>query len=187
MEKVSSQIGKKRIKNKSFSYILPLCGDNYKDFETCLGCFVGSTLTPDLDKKIYLLYNTDYSQYSYHDDWLCSHNLFYDKFSVTEDYVMYIFNLPRGYEHIYDLFINGKYSKLDDEYKNHIIHFYKDHFETDNMKDVLYKSEKLRKKWEERIGQLIPKEMEVASIPNKEQEFFDISMIKNEKQNNTWI
>ncbi len=176
-----------RIKNKSFSYLLPLCGDTFKDFEYCIGCFVGSNLTPDLDRKIQLLWNTDYKDYVYHDDWLVNHNLFFDKYSVCENYVMYIFELPRGYEHIYDLFIDGKYSKFDDEYKNHIIHFHKEFYKTDTMKDVLYKAESMRKKWEEIIGQAIPKDMEVSSIPNIEEETFDIAMIKDNVNKTSWI
>lgn len=184
MEKVKELNGKKFITNKSFSYILPLCGSSFNDFKFCCGCFVGSNLFPEIKDKIHLLFNTNYSLFNYQDEWLQEHNLFNDKYQIDDNWVMYVFDLPKGYEENYYNFLNGKYFEMDDEYKRHIIKFHSSN-NTEGLKAVLYKSEKLFVKLEKELEVTIPRTQNIGSLPNLKLEVFDISMIKNEDKE--WI
>jgi hypothetical protein len=139
---------------------------------------------PEIKDKIHLLYNVNYSLFDYQDEWLQEHNLFLDKHQINDDYVMYIFDLPKGYEDNYFKFIKGLYSEMDDEYKRHIIKFHNVN-NTELIKSVLYKSEKLYVQWETKLGVSIPRTQNIGSIPDMNLEIFDISMIKED--NKEWI
>lgn len=185
MEKLNKveEIGNPYI-NKSFSFLLPMCGKSFKDFQYCMGCFVGDVNNPKYKDKILLLWKTNYSLFSYHHDFLIEHNLYEDSYYINDEYVMFVFNLPNGYEHNYHLFIEGKYSKFDDEYKKHILRFYANQ-DTTNVEHVMYKNEKLYKAWEQKLNVKISRDQEIGSIPDLEVEMFSLDKI--EKRTKEWI
>jgi hypothetical protein len=171
-----------KVANKSYVYVLPLCGTRDTDFKYCNGCFVGDSTYPEITDKVLLLYNTEYSLYEYQDEWLQNLNLFNHKYVVDSTHNMYVYNLPMGYEHNYYAFIDGKYSTMDEVYKKHIVKFHSSHKQLDRIKQVLYKADRLYREWEDYLKVTIPRDQEIGSIPDVEKEVFSLQMIQEDKR-----
>jgi len=146
--------------NYSASFVLPMlnipyvykflvntyCGDiNFTEGE------LGEYFFVHLNKKIDIIHNQLVC--SYEED-----NSFVYVFKVTEEQRSTILNK----------FMNGEYSKIDRDYVKNSFQ----PSETSTNYLVLTKSDKLRTYWENRIGLSLPKDAEVWSKPNLEQEVF---------------
>jgi hypothetical protein len=160
-------------------------GDKVDNFKMCKAVFYADARNPELKEKIFLLYRKNSSLNSFQDETLKEHNLFFDSYDVDDNHIMYCFNLPLGYENNYYCFVDGKYSEMDDVYKQHILKFHQRYYNIERVKGVLYRSEKLYKEWEEYLKTDIPRTQEIGSIPNWDIECFDISVLQ-ENKNNTW-
>lgn len=150
-------------------------------FRFCKGCFVGDKNRPDIKDKILVLYSSDYTMFEHQDALLTEHNLFDQKYQVNHNHFMYVFHLPIGYENNYYNVIDGKYSRLDDVYKRHILDFHRKYDNVSTMKGVLYKEERLYQMWEREIGQEIPRTQEIGTMPDMEYEMFDLDMVQKSK------
>lgn len=90
-----------------------------KNFENC---YIGDANHPELDRKIFLLYN-----YKISAEFIKTENalMLIPEFSTDYDYsderqVMYTFDIPEIYKADFDLFIAGDYANLSDELKKNI-------------------------------------------------------------------
>jgi len=75
---------------------------------------------------------------------------FIKEYKPDNTHLVYIFILDKKYHEDYKYFINGKYSMISDKYKKKILAFHGTN--SGLLKDVLYKTEKLRKYYEEFYG-----------------------------------
>tara|TARA_E500000318_G_C3412746_1_gene154251 strand:- start:68 stop:583 length:516 start_codon:yes stop_codon:yes gene_type:complete len=91
---------------------------------------------------------------------------FYD-----DDYVYFMFDIPRKYISDYNLFMKGKYSEFSIELKDSILRF---HSETlthrEYVSEVLYKSEDRKQDIEDFLDEELPPNSELESKPNLEKE-----------------
>jgi hypothetical protein len=175
------------LRNKSYTYLLPLLGDKSSVFKNCSGVFYKDNNKPEIKNKVLLLFrmNKEWSEKLH--DWIKKLHLYNDFYKVDEEYSMYVFNLPEGYKKNYHLFIKGRYSEMDDEFKRHILKFHSD-LQTNQgsvaVKQVLYRDEKLYQKWEETLDILIPRTQEISSIPDDKSEVFFTLQMLTDKNNN---
>jgi|TARA_R100000030_G_C3254828_1_gene123795 hypothetical protein len=95
-------------------------------------------------------------------------------------FVLFVFSIPEDYYEEYARFLKGKYSKFNNSYKMKILEFHGFSLEG-QMAQILFQGDKLRKKMETSLGCSIPKDSELHSIVNLEEETFNINKyIRNE-------
>jgi len=147
-------------------------------YDTLLvNCYVGT----DIDKDCIVLV------YTY------SNSLLFNKFEKavlrlksflkayeTNEYVIFIFNIPTGYKEEYKKFINGKYSKFLLDYKLQILEFHDQEIE-DTLGQILFKSEKRRTLMEKTLDANISEDSELYSIPEMKDEIFNLKSINYEQ------
>src|SRR6056297_1128928 len=142
------------LRNKTFTYLLPMLGDNLNHFKNCSCVYLCDVDRPEIKNKLLLLYRLNKDWSNEIDEWLKQHSQYNQSYKVKDDYWMYVFDLPENYRKNYFLFKEGKYSLFDDEYKRHIVSFHKksrsantDNSDIETVKKVLYKDESLYKEW----------------------------------------
>jgi len=89
---------------------------------------------------------------------------------------LFLFNIPLKWYNDYLLFINGKYSEFSNEYKNLLLSFYRMGGNKDYVREIeiiLNKSEERRIFLEEQLNAKLPKNAEVASIINWQDEIYN--------------
>jgi len=195
MTEMVKKVSTLRLKNKSFTYVLPLLGGKYSEYSNLSGCFVRDNTQTKYTDKIFLLYRNNKKWYTELHEWLINKYLYNDHYVINEEYVMYVYNLPEGYEQNYFLFLKGKYSYMDDEYKNYIFKFFKDqHFDFIlKLRQILYRSEELYLELEKELSEPrcnsivhIPRTQDVSSIPDMSKETFNIDMLNIKIEKNIW-
>lgn len=101
-------------------------------------------------------------------------NPYYMEFIDINTYsVLYKFKIPKQYSHIINLFIEGRYSSFDKSIKDKILNFHKVGRNND-LYDILYKSEKRKKKYEKLLEMEIPDNIDLYSKPNMENEIYKL-------------
>lgn len=183
------------LRNKTYTYILPSLGTNVKYFKNLSACFIGDVEHPKKKNKIFLLYRMNKTWSDELHEWLTDMYLYDHHYKVLEDYVMYVYNLPEGYEKNYFLFRDGKYSEFNNEYKKQILKFHgteASRKSLDVVKKVLYRSEELYQQMEEALSTpelnsyvKIPRDQEISSIPDKKKEYFALKMITEQNNSKT--
>jgi len=163
------------VKNYSYTYILPLLSELVYLNNEIHNCIVNTYLFTNTNSslgKFYILckYNYRKPEYSIYEDKLISNELFVNSYDV-KDKVLYEFNFPDVYKFEQIKFINGEYSLFKKDAKTLILKFWTElygnipSFVTGlllKIKQTLYKEEKLRKKLEEELGEIIPKDRELG-------------------------
>lgn len=100
------------------------------------------------------------------------------------EYVLYVFKLPDELIETKHTLLEGKYSKLSDKQKEKIVHFIYEKYgngPATQVSNILYKSAELRERLEEILNHTIPKDAELSSIIEAEEETF-INSIKKETE-----
>lgn len=173
------------LRNKTFTFLLPMLGSSVKNFINVSACFISDYHKPDIKNKILLLVRTTHTFSEELHDWLVGNDNFDGFYSVDEEYMMYVFTLPEKYKKNYFLFLEGKYSLMDDDYKNHIIHFhlsnrskFVDNSDIEKVKQVLYRDEELYIKLEKALDVKIPRSQEIGSIYDIEKEQFNLKLME---------
>ena len=167
-------------KNKSSEFLLPMLGGNRTllMYDSLLqNCYAGT----NEDKNCIVLV------YKYSD------SLLFNKFEKaiirlrnfkrafdTEKYTVFVFTVPEYYKDDYDKFINGKYSKCSMEYKLQILSFHEEEIE-DRLGQILFKSSALRDKLEYELDAVLPKNSELYSKLNIQDETFNFKQINYEQ------
>lgn len=172
------------LRYKTFTYLLPMLGNTAAEFKNISAAFIGDDHKEKIKNKILLLTRMNKTWSEELHDWYINHENFDGFYSVNEEYNMYVFNLPEKWKANYFLFLQGKYSLFNEDYKLHILNFHlsaRDNF-TDNsdinkVKQVLYKDESLYLAMEQSLDVKIPRTQEIGSIYNKEKEYFNLKLL----------
>ena len=177
----------KKINNKTIAYLLPLVGNknsknsDFKDdehFPKCnfINVFRYCEEYPDLKTHVFVLYK--YSPNPLFSDFINKFKKFSNFHSIVDNdkyTVMVIFEFPNDSLKTLNHFDKGEYSKFRAEDKKRILDFYS---VTSNDKfgpvGVLYKKEWRRLEIETQIDMKLPKDAELSSIPDIEQETYYI-------------
>lgn len=164
--------------NKSFTYILPMLSTEININNSNLkNTFIGDKSKKEYDNHIFLLYKFSGSkEFLEYEDYLRNTHLFVDAYDPDDNHVMFVFDVPAFYQTDYDLFVKGKYSEMNYDYKVIIFAFHNIMDHEHRVAKVLFKHPDLREEWEERTGVDIPKGMEVSSVPDLNKEVYNESM-----------
>ncbi len=114
-------------KNMSYYFILPMLGKPVKWYSNITNVFVGSEEFPEYDNHIFLLF-TSGEMRPLQENLLIDKNLFYTytATSTSGKYISYIYEVPKRWQHDYDLLVKGlysHYSKLSVECKEAILKY----------------------------------------------------------------
>lgn len=104
------------------TFVLPMCGVNYKNLPSN---FVNGYIS--LDYKAYLIFDKteDYDVvYHHYQEHLKDRNKNVLDILDYEDEIVIVFNVPEKHKKDFDLFIIGKYSKFDEDYKEQIGNYF---------------------------------------------------------------
>lgn len=90
---------------------------------------------------------------------------------VSKTLVLYTFSIPEEYMEDAAKFVSGDYSKFSKHYKDRILRFYSA-TEKSFLGQILSKAEEKRLELESKIGEKLPKDAEVYSVPDMLDETF---------------
>lgn len=160
--------------NRSKTYLLPLIFDML-GLDKSLCRYIENTYMHDAlgeFKNCLILkvnYPLNHPVFKKSEKILMEGELFVKHFDFNET-VLYICKFPPIYQKEYDLFYNSVYSKFSEEAKIKILKFWSDIYATGgvrldfitNLKNILYKSEQLRKEYEKNLKVTISPEQELG-------------------------
>ena len=169
---------KRQMFNKSYTYILPMLSTQFDVVKANLvNTFIGSDEYSGYDNHIFLLYKfTGNPRFMEYEDYLEHVKLFAAKYDPDKHHVMFIFDVPKKYQNIYDLFKKGKYSEFPEEYKLLIFKFHGITNPEHKVAKVLYKHPDIREELEDRLQVVLPENSEVSSVPNLDIEIYSEEM-----------
>lgn len=172
----------KESKNKSYSYILPMVGDEALEIHS----FVTNTYLKDVnrpsdDRRLYLkCYDDKSDEYNRFTEELTWSPYYVGIYNIDDTYDMVIMEIPSVHWGDFDLIILGKYSLISELYKEIVISFHEllDH---SFIAGALYRKEFAYKIVEARINKglkkddwtYVPREQEIGSIIDLEEESFN--------------
>lgn len=162
------------MKTKSFTYILPLMA-YFMDIRrrNLVNTFIGCKNYPELDNHVFLLFKFHGTKdYILYEESLEENELFHSKFDPDKTHVMFVFHVPEDYQSIYDHFKSGRYSEFPEDYKIQIFKFHNIISADHKVAQVLFKHPDLREEVEEKIGEELPENAEVSSIPDMNLEMY---------------
>jgi hypothetical protein len=160
---------------KSTFFILPMLGRSMEWYgERLINCYIGDINRPEYDNHILLLMKFNGSiQSMQFEEALKEHRRFVTSYDPVSGYTVFVYSMPEECLEDYQKFIDGKFSKLSDPYKQLV----KGKRSNDHkVVKALYPTEKdrdLLKQQLERIMEMavvLPEDAEILSIPNLEQE-----------------
>mgnify|MGYP001398313839 FL=1 len=102
------------------------------------------------------------------------------RYDPSPNYVMFVFDIPKGFRREYRAFMLGKYSKFSREYKLDILDFHGADI-NDEVGQIIFKSDKRRELLEKRLNADLPKESELLSIIDIEAETYNPDIYKLKK------
>lgn len=158
---------KQIIRNKSFSFLLPLFKLRY--YKNIINTYLG-------DVKEETAFNNNLYILSSEEDYYLSNNKNYIKHYDVPEGIMYVLKIPSEFESDYNQFLLGKYSKFNENTKkllcNHACrNSIKKSHET-QMYSILYRTEKRKIELEVALGVILPEDAEYASIFNEKMELY---------------
>lgn len=161
------------VRTKSSLFLLPMFpGPKHAYFydKFFLNCFMG---TDKEDDVLALLYRfSGIKSFIELEDALKKLTIFKRSEDPTEKTVLYVFEVPHKYKKDYQRFLKGKYSEFSERYKNRILEFH--NMSKDSViGHILYKDDARRLELEEIVGEPLPKDAELHSIPNPKYENYD--------------
>ena len=160
-------------RNKSSIFVLPMLGGNRHLMlynKLLMNAFIGSD---EDDNCIVLLYRFSRDPLFYKfEQALKSFSNFKRTYDPTPHFVIFVFNVPKGYRKDILKFKQGKYSKFTDIYKLKILDFHG--LEVDSpVGQVLFRSDKRRFELEQKLGVILEKDSELFSIMEKKDEILN--------------
>jgi len=160
--------------NKSYTYALPMLSTEIEIHKNNLmSVFIGDEDKKEYDNHIFLLYKfSAEKEFLEYEDYLKNTHLFVTSYDPDKTHVMFVFDVPAFYQTDYDLYIKGKYSEFNYDYKVIIFAFHNIMDFKHKVAQVLFKHEDLKEEIEDRIGEEIPKGSEVSSIPDLNKEVY---------------
>lgn len=155
-------------KNKSCSFILPLLGKRRDYFEGLINCYLGDEVNKPLDSLTKLFVHME--QYSDSYTKIDSFDQFY---KLDDDTYMLVYNIPSKLQDDYIRFYKGEYSKMSEDAKELICKFSSQRPVMNSIVyKVLYKTADQKEAVEKLIGQKLPMDAEVYSIPDLDREVY---------------
>ena len=94
------------------------------------------------------------------------------------EYIVFAFSVPSKYNKDFNHFINGRYSKLSNDYKLKILDFHFLDMEGQTAQ-ILFKSSTRKKQLEDALGCILEEESELLSIIDPKKETFNINIYTN--------
>lgn len=173
-------------RTKSFYFLLPMIGGNnltILDFPNVVNCYLKDK-NKHYEDSIFVLFKwSSDPNFTAFEGLLQNHEFFSESYDVAKYYVMFVFGIPDWKN--YNLFIDGKYSKFDDSYKQQILKFLtpivnnkQEGVDSTVIREILYKDDKRRKKMEEELDVKIPLDVDLAEAPTSLDEIFDVDKFK---------
>lgn len=161
--------------NTSSIFMLPFLGGSRKLYlwdSLFINAFIG-TCPEDTGKVLALLYRFSGEQlFLKFENALCSFRNFIKKVDVDSYHVLFIFDVPSSASKSYEMFVQSKYSEIDDIWKLKILEFHG--FDIDGTTGkILFQSESLRKELEEKLDVKLPQEAELHDSLDLKFEVFD--------------
>ena len=160
--------------NKSSMFIIPFLGFNRAYFRwnfEFMNCFIATEALP-VDGHIYLWYKYTGSQEMEEFEAKIKQHPNYVSMQDVDDYhVLYKFSVPNKFLKDYDLIIQGKYSYISEVSKERILNFHSSAKDRPLGK-ILYRDAARRKRMEEELGTVIPKELDLHDPLYEEDEYF---------------
>jgi hypothetical protein len=160
-------------KTKSTLFALPMLGGERRLFfydNLLINCFIG---TPDHEGCIALLYRWSGDPlFLKFENALKQFGNYLDSYDVSETLIMFVFDIPTKHIENYKSFISGKYSEFNSAYKTKILKFHGMDINS-QLAQIMYKSEKRKKRLETTLNVTLDENAELYSILDKKQEIFD--------------
>lgn len=143
-----------------------MIGDNWKQYHknSFYNCYIGDLDHTDFSNNIFCLYTTTSTD---------SEEQAVAYYPVDDTSWMYVYDVPKEYQEDYNTFVNSKYSKFSNEYKDKILEFFgidraegrweqKDKPPTPYVRQVIFPKDSDRVKYIlERIGCEYEKDCEI--------------------------
>ena len=168
-------------RTKSSTFLMPMLPGTKKLYfwnNLFLNCFLG---TPEDEDCIALLFRFSSDlRYVKFEKLVSEFKMFKRRYDPEPNYVMFVFNIPKGYKKEYREFKRGKYSQLSREYKIDILDFH-DADIADEVGQILFKSDKRRELLEDKLGADIPKDSELLSVLDLTKEIYNPEIYKLKK------
>lgn len=158
--------------NKSAYFILPLIGIRISQLEN----FINSYLYYDLNEFIGKSGNKKYVYINLHlENNILEDNKYFASKEITNiNTIIYKFNFPERLYKDYNYFVEGKYSEFSETAKRILCNYSsgKQINKNSQMYGILYKTETRRAYIEELVGEKLPINAELLSIPDLEKEIY---------------
>ena len=103
-----------------------------------------------------------------------------NRYDPSPNFVMFVFDIPKGYKREFRAFKMGKYSRFSNEYKLDILDFHNAEIESE-LGQILFKSKERKRLLEEKLNAVLPEDSELLSIINLEEELFNPEIYKLKK------
>ena len=162
-------------RTKSSIFILPMLSGTRGLFlydSNLINAFIGYDTTQD---HIVLLYRWSADTlFAKFDLALKKFPTFVRSFDADPQHVVYIFSIPEAHEMNFKYFKEGKYSKLEDEFKLKILDFHNMGVDS-ALSKILFKSDERKRELEEKLAAEIPENSELLSIINLKDEIIPSS------------
>jgi len=172
-------------KNKAYSYIFPLIGNEIENMKVNLiNVYIGDKEYPELNNHIFLLYRFSGDlRFIKFEDEIAEHPLFVKSYDPDRLHVMKVFLVSEDLQIDYNTFLQSKYSQLSQSCKDKIVSYWKLP-DTHPIIGVLYKKESAYKAMEDNLNEGIPRRnhvnidrsQEASSILNFDTEIYNPSM-----------
>ena len=157
-------------KNFSYTYLLPLLSEQVNLKKEIIKYIINTYIITNKDKKLgsfYFLCKFDYSdtEFTELESLLTCSELFITSYEI-DDKILYHFKFPKEYQFEQKKFMDGKYSEFKRDAKKQILRYWTElyghipSFVSNSLiriKQVLFKSEKLRQKMNEQYEVKIEK------------------------------
>jgi len=161
-------------KNKSCSFILPLLGKPRAYFDGLINCYLGD----EMNKSQYTLNGIFIHIKDYYDS-LTYIEYFNNFYKLEDDTYIFMYDIPDKFLNDYHKFYTGKYSQMSEEAKDLICNFTGTKPIMNNIVyKVLYKTADQKEIIEKLIGEKLPFDAEVYSIPDLDKEVYNYHKIK---------
>ncbi len=178
MKESQTLVLSKTKQTKSTMFLLPLLKISYNLIKNgFVNCYIGDIDKPEYDNHLFILVETKHpGHFNTLDETFAIYN-FIDSYILYESYYMYIFEFPKEFKKDRDAFLKGAYSKFSDKSKKIIVPG-----EGSSLSRVFDKNGVRRLRMNERLydrkdlikGEGITREDELLSIPELEEEIFNI-------------
>lgn len=156
-------------------FILPLLSSDIRQNRSWFGwnTFMTQSYLHESLKRIILLYR--YFPTMYYTDQeakLCAHDTFLELSDPNTYSVAYTFCIKEQHFNDVELFTQGKYSSMGDIAKRKIVSFHGDSSNKEKLKDILNKSETRKRELENKLGMILPDDIDLHEKPNLEMEIW---------------